>query len=180
MKKILIIQTSFIGDVVLATALVEKLYNFYPDAKIDMLVRKGNETLLTGHPYLHKVWVWNKKKHKNRNLARLAVAIRNEEYDCVVNPHRFASSGMLTLASGAKERIGFDKNLLSFGYTHKLPHIISEPYAAHPVHETERNQTLIAHLTDSTPAIPALYPTPNDYEKVEHLQGQPYIYPAGQ
>ena len=52
-QKILIIQTAFIGDVVLATGLVEKLHQHFPDAQIDFLVRKGNEDLLKNHPYLH-------------------------------------------------------------------------------------------------------------------------------
>ena len=33
MQKILVIQTAFIGDVVLATALVEKLHVHYPQAQ---------------------------------------------------------------------------------------------------------------------------------------------------
>jgi ADP-heptose:LPS heptosyltransferase len=53
-QKFLIIQTAFIGDVVLATSLVEKLHNWFPDAQIDFLVRKGNESLLTGHPIFMK------------------------------------------------------------------------------------------------------------------------------
>ena len=53
MQTILVIQTAFTGDVVLATALIEKLHHFYPDAQIDFLVRKGNEGLLTDHPFLN-------------------------------------------------------------------------------------------------------------------------------
>lgn len=44
MKKILIIQTAFIGDVVLATALVEKLHRYFLRSTIHFLVRKGNES----------------------------------------------------------------------------------------------------------------------------------------
>jgi len=42
----LIIQTAFIGDVVLATALAEKLHQHRPEASIDFLLRKGNEGLV--------------------------------------------------------------------------------------------------------------------------------------
>ncbi len=42
MQKILIIQTAFIGDVVLATSIAEKLHFYFPSAQIDFLVRKGN------------------------------------------------------------------------------------------------------------------------------------------
>ena len=54
MKKILIIQTAFIGDVVLATAMIEKLHLYYPDVSIDFLVRKGNESLLNNNPFLRR------------------------------------------------------------------------------------------------------------------------------
>lgn len=53
MQQFLIIQTAFIGDVVMATALIEKLHAFFPGAQIDFLVRKGNEGLLKDRS-LHK------------------------------------------------------------------------------------------------------------------------------
>lgn len=52
MQKILIIQTAFIGDVVLATAVIENLKHHYPDAQIDFLLQKGNESLLANNPHL--------------------------------------------------------------------------------------------------------------------------------
>ena len=55
MPKFLIIQTAFTGDVVLATALIEKLHTYYPGQRIDVLVRKGNEGLLIHHPEAGKV-----------------------------------------------------------------------------------------------------------------------------
>ena len=64
MQKILIIQTSFIGDVILATSVVEHLAYHYPTAQIDFLLRKGNESLLKGHPHIHQTLVWNKKEKK--------------------------------------------------------------------------------------------------------------------
>ena len=42
MQKIGIIQTAFIGDVVLSSALLESLHEKYPTATIDIVVRKGN------------------------------------------------------------------------------------------------------------------------------------------
>ena len=160
--RFLIIQTAFIGDVVLATAVAEKLHQYYPTAPIDFLLRKGNESLLHNHPFLHKVWVWNKQEHKLRNLWRMARSIRKQRYTHVINLHRFASSGFITAMSGAKEKSGFDKNPLSFFFTQQFPHSISKPGDENPTHETTRNQSLIASLTDATPARPRLYPTPAD------------------
>jgi len=186
-QKFLVIQTAFIGDVVLATALLEKLHAYYPDARIDFLVRKGNEGLLTGHPYLHEVLIWNKKENKLRNLVRMGRRIRATQYDKVINVQRFAATGLLTAFSGAKETIGFDKNPLSRWFTHRVAHVVSAPVrpgtganpgdatTLAPLHEIDRNQALIAAFTDDTPARPRLYPTPGDETKVRSYKGNPYI-----
>ena len=39
-QKILLIQTAFIGDVVLATAMIEKIHEFYPGDQIDFFGKK--------------------------------------------------------------------------------------------------------------------------------------------
>ena len=169
MQKFLVIQTAFIGDVVLATALIEKLHAFFPDARIDFLVRKGNEGLLAGHPWLHTVLVWDKKKGKLKNLWAMGGRIRRTRYDKVINVQRFAATGLLTAFSGAKETIGFDKNPLSRWFSKKIPHIVGE------MHEVERNQLLIRDFTDDVPAKPRLYPTAGDEEKVRPYKVGEYI-----
>lgn len=175
MYKFLVIQTAFIGDVVLATAVVEKLHQFYPEASIDFLLRKGNESLLKDHPFIRQVLIWDKKQKKQKNLLKMALRVRREGYTHVINLHRFATSGLITLLSGAREKRGFDKNPLSFCYTLKVPHRIDAPYTEHPIHETDRNQMLIADLTDGQTAYPRLYPSAEDYRAASAWQGQPYI-----
>lgn len=165
MNKILVIQTAFIGDVILATGLLEKLHQHYPDSQLDIVVRKGNEGLFDGHPFLHEVIVWNKKHKKTRGLRAIRKQVRKTGYDCIINLHRFASSGYIVYRSGAERRIGFDKNPFSFAYTRKVTHEIGNG-----THEIERNHSLIADITDKEPGKPKLYPTPEDEAKVaEHL-----------
>lgn len=175
MKKILIIQSAFIGDVVLATGIAETLHRQYPDAQIDFLLRKGNEGLLKNHPFLQNVWVWNKKKNKQLNLLRLVATVRRQRYDAVINAHRFASSGLITFFSGAAFKAGFDKNPFSFCYQNKVPHIISAPYDEAPLHETDRNHALIAPLTSKNKCLPRLYPSQDDQAQVALYQSQPYV-----
>ncbi|HSN07524.1 MAG TPA: glycosyltransferase family 9 protein [Hanamia sp.] len=170
MQKILIIQTAFTGDVVLATALVEKIHQYYPGAAIDFLVRKGNEGLLKEHPFLKEVLVWNKKENKFRNLFSLLKKIRKKKYDKVINLQRFASTGLLTGFSQAKEIIGFDKNPLSFLFTKKIPHQFEKG-----IHEVERNNKLIESFTDSTFNKPKLYPTQKDEEEISQYTHGPYV-----
>lgn len=169
-KQILIVQTAFIGDVILATGLIEKIHQFYPDAAIDFALRKGNESLLKNHPKLREVHIWDKKGGKYKNLFRLTGKIRQRKYDLVINIQRFANSGMLTALSGAKEKIGFDKNPFSWAFTKKVPHQIVEG-----VHEIERNNALVKELTSEHAERPALYPSAEDFEKVKPYTNSSYI-----
>jgi ADP-heptose:LPS heptosyltransferase len=157
MKKILIIQTAFIGDVILATPVVEKLHRFFPEASIDFLLRKGNESLLTGHPYISEIIVWNKKENKINNLFKIISKIKNSQYDLLVNIHRFASSGLVAFLSRAKIKCGFDKNPFSLCYDIRINHRVGNH-----VHETARNLSLIEPITDSSPEKPRLYPSSED------------------
>jgi len=174
--KLLVIQTAFIGDAILATALLEKLHHAYPAAKIDYLVRKGNESLFKEHPYLHELLVWDKTANKLGNLLNMAGQIRKAKYDYVINAHRHTSSAFLTAFSGAQHRFVFYSSFLSVFFTKRFPHLIGNGK-----HETERNQDLIREITDDHMARPRLYPSKADEEKISVLlktnssSPQPYI-----
>lgn len=170
MQKFLVIQTAFTGDVVLATAMLEKLHFFFPDAQVDILVRKGNEGLLKHHPFVHETLVWNKKENKNRNLLHILRKIRKEKYDKVINLQRFASTGFLTAFSGAKEKIGYDKNPFSFLFTKKIRHELKGSK-----HEVERNNELIEHFTDAAFTKPRLYPSERNFNDIKSYTREPFV-----
>ena len=142
-KTFLIIQTAFIGDVVLATSLVENLHAAYPDAGIDFLLRKGNEALFEGHPYIRTVYTLDKKKDKFRNIWQHWKGIRQRHYDAVINVHRFAVTGFLAAFSGAGYIAGFDKNPFSRLFHHQARHVFERG-----IHETTRNHQLLQGLVD--------------------------------
>ena len=171
MKKILVIQTAFIGDVVLATSLIENLHQQFPEVKIDILVRKGNESLFQAHPFLNQVLVWDKKNNKYQNWVGLLFKIRSRQYDVVLNAQRFAATGAWTAFSKAKIKIGFDKNPFSFLFTHAVVHQFSEKGQ----HEIDRNHQLLSSLFMTKVAMPKLYPTASDELAVSSYQQLPYL-----
>jgi lipopolysaccharide heptosyltransferase II len=173
MMKFLVIQTAFIGDVVLATGIVEKLHRHFPEAQIDFMVRKGNEGLLQNHPYLNEVLIWEKKTGKLKNLWKLLRLIRKRRYDKVINVQRFAATGILTAFSGARETIGFDKNPFSWLFSKKIKHVISD--VDHPIHEVDRNNELIRAFTNDEVMKPHLYPSAQDTTAVQEYKKPPYI-----
>lgn len=154
----LLIQTAFIGDVILATALVEYLAQHAPAAPLDVLVRRGNEGLLVGNPHIRRVLIWDKKSQKYPNLLRLLRQIRQADYGQVVTLQRFASTGLLTAFSGAPLRAGFAENPFSRFFTRRVPHVIGDG-----THEVARNLQLLPEtVAQHAPTRPRLYPTPAD------------------
>lgn len=170
MVKFLIIQTAFIGDVILATPLIEKLQAFFPDSQIDFLLRKGNENLLKNHPYVSNILIWDKKIDKKKNLFRIIKLVRSKKYNYIINLQRFASTGIITAFSGGKIKVGFNKNPLSFLYTRKIKHEIGKGE-----HEVERNIKLISEITDESVFKPKLYPSEEDYKIVSEYKMSPYM-----
>jgi ADP-heptose:LPS heptosyltransferase len=163
--KILVIQTAYLGDVVLATGILEKLHHAYPAAKIDFLVRQGNEGLMKDHPYVHELLVWDKSKNKYGNLWRMIRKVRAARYEYVINVQRFATSGLITGFSGSRNRFGFDKNPLAFLFSKKVPHEVGGGK-----HDLERNHELIREITDNHFAKYKLYPSKADYRATERYK----------
>lgn len=163
-QRILLIQTAFIGDVILATPIIEAIAHALPTARLDVLVRKGNESLLIDNPHVSTLHVWDKKGAKYRHLMTLLKTIRSQRYDVVINCQRFAASGLLTAFSGAPVRIGFDRNPFSALFSHKVHHDLNSGK-----HECERNLDLLAPLNIRGQARPKLY-TPQ-----VALPARPYV-----
>jgi heptosyltransferase-2 len=169
MNRILIIQTAFIGDVILATPVLEKLKQKFPEAKIDFLVRQGNESLLKEHPHINQLLIWNKRRSKYKNLLKIIQTVRATKYDLVVNLQRFFASGLITAFSASDMRIGFSKNPLSFLFDKKYEHNLRG------LHETNRNLSLVQDITDKKYIRPKLYPRKYDYANIAKYQGLPYL-----
>jgi heptosyltransferase-2 len=169
MKKILIIQTAFIGDVILTTGLLESLRKAYPDATIDFVLRRGNENLIAKHPGIGKVLIWDKKNSKLFSLLKLILQIRKQRYQLAINVQRFFSTGLIMLLTKADEKRGFDKNPLSFFYDKKIKHRIGN------MHETERNFMLLQGLNHIHYHKPQLFLPELVTEKIRDFQQNEYV-----
>jgi len=168
-KRILIIQTAFLGDVILATPVISELKRIFPSAEIDVLVKKGNESLLQNNPNIRYCVTFDKTKGKYRSMIQLIKQFRSQEYDLTINLHRFASSGIIAGFSGAKKKYGFKKNPFSFLYSKKFEHEISNG-----THEVERNLAIIKEFGAVTLKRPDLFPTKSQFDKVKAYQASPY------
>jgi heptosyltransferase-2 len=175
LKKILIIQSAFIGDVVLATPVLEKLHNAFPQAKIDFLLRAGNESLFADHPFINEILIWEKRKNKYPELLNTILNVRKRKYDVVVNLQRFFSSGLISAFSKAPYKAGFNKNPLSFLYNHKAIHEIGKKGDSHFPHEINRNLSCLDGLCETSETKMKLYPSFEDMAWAQSFSEEAFI-----
>jgi heptosyltransferase-2 len=168
LDRILVIQTAFLGDVILATPVLENLRAAFPQAQIDVVVKKGNESLLAEHPFVHQVFVFDKQQ-KLKNIFGLGKTLREQHYDLVINLQRFASSAILTLLARGKESRGFEKNPLSFFFSKRYRHEMKPNW-----HEVDRNLQLISDLVPSIDRRPQLYPSVEDIAQIKVYKNTTY------
>lgn len=181
-KKILIIQTAYIGDVILATSLIEYIAQLLPNHQIDFLLRSGNESIITTHPNITNLYIWDKNQSKYLSLFKIIKQIRKEKYEAVLNIQRFFNSGLVTALSGAKMKVGFHSNPLSFLFTHKIIHKIPHKIDHEYYHEVQRNAQLLNpiiknhHVPNKLDLRPKIYFNESDHSKIDSLNIQsPYI-----
>lgn len=119
--KILIIQTAFIGDLVLTTSFIREVFLKNKNAEIHILVKKGTEDILDKNPYLKKVYLYDKKKSKSLfYFINLINELRKEKFEITYSPHFSHRSSQISFFSGAKIRIGYKESGFSFLHTKKI------------------------------------------------------------
>jgi lipopolysaccharide heptosyltransferase II len=174
-KTILIIQTAFIGDTILASHFARTVKEQYPDSKIHFFLRKGNESVIQGLPFIEKTWIWDKAGGKTRNLFRLIRELRKIKFDMVFNLHRHFNSGLVTALMKSSFRAGFRQNPLSFFYSRKINHQIPDPRGWH---EVQRNLELIPDfkiVENSKIYKPELPLQEKNFKKVEPYLNENYF-----
>ncbi len=142
-KRLLVIQTAFLGDVVLTTPLFRALRRLHPGAHLAALVTPQAAPLVEEDPHLDAILTYDKKG--GESWAAAARKIRTGHFDAVLAPHRSHRTSLLALASGARARVGFRDAGFSWAYRRK----VTRPMARH---EVDRNLELLRGLGASPTA----------------------------
>jgi len=140
-QKILVVQTAFIGDVLLTTPLLKAIRRVYPYTRVSILVLPQPSSLLKNNPDVDEILIYDKRgSHKGiKAFFTLVKEIREREFDLVLSPHRSLRTALLLSLAGIPKRIGFKSGLARYFYHHRVPF---DPRK----HETERNISLLAPL----------------------------------
>jgi len=165
-KKILIVQTAFIGDVILITPLIRETKKMFPNSSLDVMVIPQAVSLLENNPNIEEVILFDKRKNKIKAFFQTLFLLRNNKYDLAISPHSSMTTALLLLLAKIKMRVGFERWASQFLLTHKLEHIKNTL-------KIKKNLHLLSPFTNDELSISTeLFPTNEMFAKADEILGR--------
>jgi len=140
-KKILIVQTAFIGDVILITPLIREVKKLFPYSSIDVLVTPETSTILEHNPNVSALLLFDKRKNKFKSFLGTLKEIGKSNYDIAFSPHSSLTTGLLLYITRIPIRVGFGRWLAQKLLTHKI-------YNIGNYHKIEKNLRLLSPFSN--------------------------------
>ncbi|HEV2801763.1 MAG TPA: glycosyltransferase family 9 protein [Pyrinomonadaceae bacterium] len=118
-RRVLVVRLRSIGDTVLATPSLYALRRFLPEAQIDLLLEDWVAPLLNGSPDASRILT----VRRDSTASRLALIrhLRAARYDVAFNLHGGSTAALLTRASGAQRRVGYESYRFAKLHNHTAP-----------------------------------------------------------
>lgn len=115
--KILLVQTAFLGDVVLTTPLIAALKKAFPESSLTVLTTPGGKELLDGMPQIDGFILDSKRSEgAAASLPGLLEQIKAGNFDLAVAAHKSFRTAWLLKRSGIPKRFGFSTGLQRIFY----------------------------------------------------------------
>lgn len=123
-KKILVIRTDRIGDVLLSTPVLSNLRTAFPKAYIAIMVSPYARDIVEGNPYIDEVIIYDKNNEHKGWLSTLKFAsmLKKKKFDLALVLHPTNRSHIIPFLARIRMRVGYDRNL-PFLLTKKIPHL---------------------------------------------------------
>ena len=150
--RILVIQTAFPGDSILALPFIQEVKRMNPGRGIDVVCTPVSSEIFSCSPAVTDVFPFRKRgEHKGfGGMLRFAASLRENNYEKLYSLHRSFRTTLLVNMISAGESTGFDTAALSFLYDRRV-------YYAHKDHEVKRNLNLLGKYEgDSWQIMPDL------------------------
>lgn len=175
-RRVLVVHTAFIGDIVLMLPTVQTLRASLPGAHIAAVVIPRAAEVLENHPAIDEVILFDKKGSDRGGRALLAFSrrIRESRFDAAVIPHRSIRSALLVRLAGIPVRIGFSTSAGRFLFTNVVPY-------RRDIHEIDRDLMLLAPIgiQPAHAPLPLMYPGQRESAAVDALLREHSLPPSG-
>jgi len=166
----LVIQMSFLGDVVLTTPLLTYLALQGP---VDVVTTPAGGALLEGHPAVRRLIRYDKRGAQRGigGLRSLAVQLRSAQYAVAYLAQGSWRSAALAWLARIPSRVGFDSSAGSGLYTSRVPY-------RRAWHHATRLFQLAAHDVSRETPSPSLFPQVADRDAVTALIARGPFHPG--
>ena len=124
MQTFLFYRLTYIGDVLMLTALISSLKKIYPDSKIGFVVGPEAAPMLENNPDIDQVYIFDRKGRHQSWLARweLRKKIYQDGFNVTYVMNRSFSSALYCFFLGSTVRIGFATEGRNFLLTKSVPY----------------------------------------------------------
>jgi len=138
---VLVLQTSFLGDMVLTLPLITEIRRRFPVKKLSLMCTPLGKELLQDHPAIDEIIVDDKKRqHRGwRGLQNQAAVLRQRQFTIALTPHKSARTAYLLYKANIPQRIGFHQSKGWFLFHHRAERDPSR-------HDVERNLSILEPL----------------------------------
>lgn len=119
-KRILIIRTDRIGDVVLSTPTITAARKAFPNAYIAVMVSPQTREIVNGNPSLNEVIAYD-KKGVFQTLC-FAKYLKNKKFDLALILHSTNRVNLISFLAGIPKRVGYARGKMDFLLTDRLPY----------------------------------------------------------
>ena len=122
-RRILLIRTDRIGDVLLTTPAIEAVRKKFPSAHIAVMIRPYVKDIVDGNPYIDEIIIYDKYgRHKSiRASYRFAKELKKKNFDLAVIFHPANRAHVVAYLAGIPKRIGYGRNFPAL-LTDKIHH----------------------------------------------------------
>ena len=122
-NKILVINMSQLGDLMLTTPVLRTLRTNYPNAHIALLADKRAGDLVQYNKHINECILIDKKGADDRlaNFIKFIFKIRAKNFDLVINLHRNERASAIAAFSGADKIVGYSKPGFSLFFDKVMP-----------------------------------------------------------
>jgi heptosyltransferase II len=120
--RVLVVQTSYLGDLVLATPVFAALARHWPDAHVTVLVRPEVASILEGHPDVDEVLILDKHGAHGGvwGTLRLVRTLRRGRFDVALSLHRSTRTGLVLALAEIPLRVGFQQSEVPWLYHRRV------------------------------------------------------------
>jgi len=168
--KILVIQQKMIGDVLTCSILCELIKKKHPNYKVHYLINSNTLPVVENNPFIDEILLFKPELRDSKiALFQFLCAVRREKYDIVIDAYCKLESNLISLFSGAKQKISFEKYYSKFIYSNPVKPV--EKATSNLGLAIEHRQQLLEEIGISTDfsVFPKLYVTDEENTNATQL-----------